>query len=661
MFPAGFPPPDLSAKGEHSTDCIIRLAGDLGEIALNCAMPLNASACFVPPMPAIQLLPDTLISQIAAGEVVERPASVLKELLENSLDSGATEINVTLMQGGVKGIKVTDNGGGVPKDDLPLAFARHATSKIASLDDLEGVMSLGFRGEALASIASVARVALVSRSGDAAHAWSIAAAGGPADAPQPAAHPQGSSIDVDDLYFNTPARRKFLKTEATEFAHCEDQFKRIALSRPEVTMSLKHNGRVSWHLAAGDSARRVAAILGEEFAAGARAVDAAAGDLRVSGFAGSPAQARGSRDHQYVFVNGRFVRDKLLVHALRAAYQDQLHGDRHPAYVIFVDIDPHGVDVNVHPAKTEVRFRDSRPVHQFVFHSVSRALAGTAAETPAAGVGFAAPSDASTERPGTGAPVTNSTLSAPSWAGKRPLPYMMRPQQGALAVAQPAAAYAAMFADARTGAGASFAASPAPDAAGLEQPLGYAIAQLHGIYILAQNKAGLVLVDMHAAHERILYEKLKLALDLRELSTQKLLIPVTFNADRLDVATAEEQGDTLAKIGFDIAPLSPTALAVRAVPAMLASADIPELARALLKDVREYGATRVLTERQNELLGTLACHGAVRANRSLTTSEMNALLREMEQTERAGECNHGRPTWYQMSLADLDKLFLRGR
>ncbi len=609
-------------------------------------------------MASIKLLPDTLISQIAAGEVVERPASVLKELLENSLDSGATEISVTLLQGGVKGIKVTDNGGGIPKADLPLALARHATSKIASLDDLEGVMSLGCRGEALASIASVARVSLVSRTGDAAHAWSIAAAGGPAEASQPAAHPPGSSIDVDDLYFNTPARRKFLKTEATEFAHCEDQFKRVALSRPDVTMSLKHNGRVSWHLAAGDSARRVAALLGEEFAAGARAVEAEAGDLRVSGFAGSPAQARGSRDHQYVFVNGRFVRDKLLVHALRAAYQDQMHGDRHPAYVIFVDIDPHGVDVNVHPAKTEVRFRDSRPVHQFVFHSVSRALAGTAAETPAAnvGVGFAAPPDAAPENTGTGASPGNSTLSAPSWAGTRPLPYMMRPQQGSLAVAQPAAAYAAMFADARNE--ASSVNAPAAD---LEQPLGYAVAQLHGIYILAQNKAGLVLVDMHAAHERILYEKLKLALDLRELSTQKLLIPVTFNADRLDVATAEEQGDTLAKLGFDIAPLSPTALAVRAVPAMLTSADIPELARALLKDVREYGATRVLTERQNELLGTLACHGAVRANRSLTTSEMNALLREMEQTERAGECNHGRPTWYQMSLADLDKLFMRGR
>jgi len=332
-------------------------------------------------MTAIHLLPDTLISQIAAGEVVERPASVLKELLENSLDSGATEISVSLVQGGIKSVKVTDNGGGIAREDLPMALSRHATSKIASLDDLESVMSLGFRGEALASIASVARVALASRTAGAAHAWSIAAAGGPAEAPQPAAHPPGSSLDVEDLYFNTPARRKFLKTDATEFAHCEDQFKRVALSRPDVTMSLRHNGRVSWHLAAGDAARRVAALLGEEFAAGARAVDAAAGDLRVCGFAGSPAQARGSRDHQYVFVNGRFVRDKLLVHALRAAYQDQMHGDRHPAYVIFIDIDPRGVDVNVHPAKTEVRFRDGRGVHQFVFHSVSRALAGTAADT----------------------------------------------------------------------------------------------------------------------------------------------------------------------------------------------------------------------------------------------------------------------------------------
>ena len=606
-------------------------------------------------MPAIHLLPDTLISQIAAGEVVERPASVLKELLENSLDSGATEISVTLMQGGVKSIKVTDNGGGIPKEDMPLAFARHATSKITSLDDLEGVMSLGFRGEALASIASVARVSLASRTRDAAHAWAITAAGGPADAPQPAAHPPGSSIDVDDLYFNTPARRKFLKTEATEFAHCEDQFKRVALSRPDVAMSLKHNGRVSWHLAASDATRRVAAILGEEFAAGARTVDAAAGDLRLSGLAGSPAQARGSRDHQYVFVNGRFVRDKLLVHALRAAYQDQLHGDRHPAYVIFVQIDPHGVDVNVHPAKTEVRFRDSRPVHQFVFHSVSRALSGTAADAPAATVGFAAAPNSGSGAGSFGGSSSGfgAAMGKPSWAGTPPLPYMR--EQTAFAVAQPAAAYAAMFSAAMAPAAT---ASPAPAA---EQPLGYAVAQLHGIYILAQNSAGLVLVDMHAAHERILYEKLKLALDLREMATQKLLIPVTFNADSLEVATAEEHGDALQKIGFDITPLSPTALAVRAVPAMLASADIPELARALLNDVREYGATRMLTERQNELLGTLACHGAVRANRNLTLTEMNALLREMEQTERAGECNHGRPTWYQMSLADLDKLFMRGR
>ena len=611
-------------------------------------------------MPAIHLLPDTLISQIAAGEVVERPASVLKELLENSLDSGATEISVALVQGGVKSIKVTDNGGGIAQEELPLALARHATSKIASLDDLEGVMSLGFRGEALASIASVARVSLVSRTPQAAHAWVIAASGGPADTPQPAAHPPGSSVDVDDLYFNTPARRKFLKTEATEFAHCEDQFKRVALSRPDVAMSLKHNGRVSWHLAASDAARRVAAVLGEEFAGGARAVEAAAGDLRVSGFAGSPAQARGSRDQQYVFVNGRFVRDKLLTHALRAAYQDQMHGDRHPAYVIFVDIDPHGVDVNVHPAKTEVRFRDSRSVHQFVFHSVSRALAGTAAQTPAAGVGFAASATGSLNSPGGFAAASPAS---PSWTGARPLPYM-RGAQASLAVAQPAAAYAAMFANAGLAereAGSAATTMATGVAASAEQPLGYAIAQLHGIYILAQNNAGLVLVDMHAAHERILYEKLKHALDLRELATQKLLIPVTFNADRLDVATAEEHADTLTKIGFDIAPLSPTALAVRAVPAMLAAADIPELARALLKDVREYGASRMLTERQNELLGTLACHGAVRANRSLTLTEMNALLREMEQTERAGECNHGRPTWYQMSLSDLDKLFMRGR
>ena len=592
-------------------------------------------------MPSIRLLPDTLISQIAAGEVVERPASVLKELLENSLDAGATEISVSLTQGGIKQLKVTDDGGGMDADDLPLAFARHATSKIASLDDLEQVRSLGFRGEALASIASVARVALTTRTERAAHAWSLSAEGGAQGAPQPAAHPGGTSVEVNDLYFNTPARRKFLRTEATEFGHCEDVFKRIALSRPDVAFSLRHNGRVISHLHAGDAARRIAAVAGAEFAGAARALDENSSGLRLSGFAGSPAFSRSSRDAQFVFVNGRFVRDKLLAHALRQAYQDMLHGDRHAAYVLFLELDPLGVDVNVHPAKTEVRFRDSRAIHQFVFHAVSKALSGSAAQTSAAAV---------------------EPMPAAAGTDFRRVPY-----QSSLGVAQPAAAYQALFSlpSAPSG-GAARAAyetitAAAPSQAETDAPLGYAIAQLHGIYILAQNRQGLVLVDMHAAHERILYEKLKGALETQGMSMQKLLIPVTFNADRLEVAAVEEHAGVLCQLGFDMAPLSPTALAVRAVPSMLVSANVADLAHALLQEVREFGGSRVLTEHQHELLSTMACHGAVRAHRPLTVTEMNALLREMEVTERSGQCNHGRPTWYQMSMADLDKLFLRGR
>jgi DNA mismatch repair protein MutL len=596
-------------------------------------------------MPSIRLLPDTLISQIAAGEVVERPASVLKELLENSLDAGATEVSVSLTQGGVKQLKVTDNGGGMDADDLPLAFARHATSKIASLDDLEQVRSLGFRGEALASIASVARVVLTTRTERAAHAWSLGAEGGAQGGPQPAAHPAGTSVEVSDLYFNTPARRKFLRSEATEFGHCDDVFKRIALSRPDVAFTLKHNGRVTSHLPAGDAARRIAAVAGVEFAGAARALDENSAGLRLSGFAGSPSFSRSSRDAQFVFVNGRFVRDKLLAHALRQSYQDMLHGDRHPAYVLFLELDPLGVDVNVHPAKIEVRFRDSRAIHQFVFHAVSKALSGSAAQAPAASV----------------QPMRTA-------AG---MSFERMPFQPSLGVEQPIAPYQAMFslprATAAAPAGGSARAAydaitaAIPSQSDTDAPLGYAVAQLHGIYVLSQNRQGLVLVDMHAAHERILYERLKSALETQGMSMQKLLIPVTFNADRLEVAAVEEHAGVLRQLGFDMSPLSPTALAVRAVPSMLVSANVAELAHALLAEVREFGGSRVLTEHQHELLSTMACHGAVRAHRSLTLTEMNALLREMEVTERSGQCNHGRPTWYQMSLADLDKLFLRGR
>ena len=586
-------------------------------------------------MASIRILTDTLISQIAAGEVVERPASVLKELLENSLDAGASSIDVSLAQGGVKQIRVTDNGGGIDADDLPLALARHATSKIASLADLEQVRSLGFRGEALASIASVARLALTSRLRDARHASTLRAEGGQTGALQPAAHATGTTAEVDDLYFNTPARRKFLRTEATEFSHCEEVFNRAALSRCEVAFSLRHNGRVISHLAASDPPRRTEAILGAEFAAAARPIMEQIAGLQLSGFVASPNYTRSSRDAQYLFVNGRFVRNKVLTHALREAYRDVLHGDRHPAYALFLAIDPAAVDVNVHPAKIEVRFRDSHAVHQFVYHAVSKALAASAGNAPVA-------------------------YAAPLAVGRAPAGMTQAP----LGIAQPATSYGAMFREART---AEHMPPPAgaalnPSAGGSEiPPLGYALAQLHGVYILAQNAQGLVLVDMHAAHERIVYERLKSALDAHTLAMQKLLIPVTFNTDRLDVATVEENQDALHTLGFDVAPLSPTALAVRAVPVELAAGNIAGLARAVLADLREYGASRVLTERRDELLATMACHGAVRANRALGAAEMNALLRDMEQTERSGQCNHGRPTWYQMSLADLDKLFLRGQ
>jgi DNA mismatch repair protein MutL len=580
-------------------------------------------------MPAIRPLPDVLVSQISAGEVVERPASVLKELIENSIDAGAADVSVALVDGGIRQVRVSDDGGGVERDDLSMAFARHATSKISSLADLEAVRSLGFRGEALASIASVARVTLTSRADGASGAFTLSADGGSAGEVRPAAHARGTTVEVDDLYFNTPARRKFLRADATEFAHCQDAFRRAALSRPDVAFLLRHNGKVVARMAPAELAARVATVLGPEFAVSMRAVSETGAGLSVTGFVGSPDAARSSRDAQFTFVNRRFVRDKVLAHALRDAYRDVLHGDRHPAYVLFVEIDPRAVDVNVHPAKTEIRFRDSRAVHQFVFHAAAKALSASARSAPA--------------------PVAAPVAAADHFA--RP-----RPAQSALGLAQPVAAYGAMLAQARA---TTPEAHPSADESAA--PLGYALAQLHGVYILAQNRQGLVLVDMHAAHERIVYEKLKASLDSREMSTQKLLVAATFAADALDVATAEEHAATLRLLGFDIAPISPTALAVRALPSLLSAANAAELARAVLRDIREYGASRVLAERQNELLATMACHGAVRANRALSVPEMNALLREMEETERSGQCNHGRPTWYQMSLSDLDKLFLRGR
>ena len=582
-------------------------------------------------MGSIRVLPELLISQIAAGEVVERPASALKELLENSLDAGAREITVQLAAGGTKLIKVADDGGGIAKDELRLALSRHATSKIASLDDLERVASLGFRGEALASIASVARMTLTSRRNGDKHAWTVAASGADVSKAAPAALGGGTSIEARDVYFNTPARRKFLKSEATEYAHCDEAFTRIALSRPDVGFTLQHNGRTQHHLKPQPLRERITAVLGDEFDATALTVDEASGGLRIAGAIGSPAHARSSRDAQYLYVNGRYVRDKLAAHAIRQAYQDVLHHDRHPSYVLFLEIDPGQVDVNVHPTKTEVRFRNPRALHQFVFHALNKTLAGATAGSSAARMPEAA---------------------AASFIAPTP----MRQAAMALSATEPMAFYETLFRKS-----VPDAPLPVVNEAGGDTPLGYALAQLSGIYVLSQNQHGLVIVDMHAAHERIMYEKLKGALDAREIPMQPLLVPVTFAADPLDVATVEEHDAVLRTIGFDIAAASPKSLIVRALPAPLADADATALAAGVLREIRETGASRVLTERRNELLSTMACHAAVRANRKLTVPEMNALLREMEATERSGQCNHGRPTWHQITVAELDKLFMRGR
>ena len=599
-------------------------------------------------MAAIKVLPDLLINQIAAGEVVERPASALKELLENSLDAGATHITVQLAGGGAQLLKVSDDGAGIARDELALALARHATSKIASLDDLERVGSLGFRGEALASIAAVSRLTLASRRNGEKHAWSIAAEGPQLTPPEPAVLASGTAVEVRDLYFNTPARRKFLKSEATEYAHCEESFRRIALSCNNAGFTLQHHTRVHWHLKPQSLDERIIALQGDDFAQASIAVDEDSAGLRLHGRVSAPGHARASRDAQYFYVNRRFVRDKILAHAVRQAYQDVLHHDRHPAFVLFLELDPALVDVNVHPAKTEVRFRDSRAVHQYVFHALSRALAGAAGAVtggqPAAAQTYAAEFAVGFTNAGAGAGAFN----APFYRSQSAMPLPAR---------ESAAFYNTLF-------GASVVMPPpggtAADGA-TPPPLGFALAQLAGIYILAENEHGLVIVDMHAAHERIMYEKLKTALDQAAIPMQPLLVPVTMNAAALDVATAEENGDMLRQIGFDIAPGSPTALTLRAVPAMLADADARNLAADVLREVREYGASRVLTERRNELLSTMACHAAVRANRKLTPMEMNALLRDMEATERSGQCNHGRPTWRQIAVAELDKFFMRGR
>ena len=627
-------------------------------------------------MPRIQLLTDQLVNQIAAGEVVERPASALKELLENSVDAGSQSIQVELQAGGTKLIKVIDDGHGIERDDLHLALHRHATSKIRDFDDLSRVATLGFRGEGLASIASVSRLTLTSRHETGSHAWRIEADHGVLHDPAPAALAAGTSIEVHDLYYQMPARRKFLKSEATEFAHCDDMVKRIALAHPHIQFALTHNGRAQARLLRGDLVQRAAAILGDAFVESAIALDEGFGNLRLHGLAGSPTLGKSSRDGQYFFVNGRFVRDKLVQHALREAYRDVLHHDRHPAYCLFLELDPEGVDVNVHPTKIEVRFRESQALYRFLLTGLKKALSGAKA-------GSQVPAHIDPET-GEIQPesVAEPAVPTPSRAPRSYADMAYRQQPMPLpAVQESMAYYERMFGDLRQQPATSapevptpyIAPKPAPTQAISETrslpavsheglpPLGFALAQLHGIYILAQNADGLIVVDMHAAHERVVYEKLKSSLDTQNLPRQALLIPHVFAADKHDVATVEDHGDELLQLGFEISVQSPTQLAIRALPQMLREADPVELAQAVLADLRGVGSSQTLEGRRNEVLASMACHGSVRANRMLTLPEMNALLREMEATERSGQCNHGRPTWFRLSLPEMDKLFMRGK
>ena len=584
----------------------------------------------------IRQLPGHLINQIAAGEVVERPASVVKELVENSLDAGARAITVEIISGGQKLIRVRDDGSGIPKEEILLALSRHATSKITSLDDLEAVASLGFRGEALPSIASVARLTLTSGQGDS--AWRVEAKNGELSEAMPAAHPQGTTVAVHDLFFNTPARRKFLRTERTEFGHIDKWLKRLALARPDVAFSVSHNQRVSWKLPAAldheTRLKRIEKICGEAFASQAIWISHEAEGIAISGWLGLPTYNRSQADLQFWFVNGRSIADRTLSHAARHAYRDVLFHGRFPAYVLYLSMDPATVDANAHPAKHEVRFRDGRRVHGIVAKAIEAALSDSKpgshdiAPAPATAIGNVFRQ--STMSLATHAPVSGNA---------------------AHAVRQTLASYEAMRP----------AAQPDADEHEDIPPMGYAIAQLAGIYILAENKTGLVIVDMHAAHERITYEKLKTAFDDGTVVRQPLLVPESIAVSESEADLAEQSGAVFENLGLVIDRSGPTTVTVREVPALLKDGNVEELLRDTLADLQASGTSNQTEERSHELLATMACHGSIRANRVLTHHEMNALLREMEVTERADQCNHGRPTWTSVSLGDLDKLFLRGQ
>nr|WP_232915225.1 DNA mismatch repair endonuclease MutL [Pseudomonas viridiflava] len=626
----------------------------------------------------IELLSPRLANQIAAGEVVERPASVIKELLENSLDSGARRIDVDVEQAGIKLLKVRDDGSGISSDDLPLALARHATSKIRDLEDLERVMSLGFRGEALASISSVARLTLTSRTRNADQAWQVETEGRDmAPRVQPAAHPVGTSVEVRDLFFNTPARRKFLKAEKTEFDHLQEVIKRMALARFDVAFHLRHNGKtiLSLHEAHDDTARarRVSAICGPGFLEQALPIEIERNGLHLWGWVGLPTFSRSQADLQYFFVNGRAVRDKLVAHAVRQAYRDVLFNGRHPTFVLFFEVDPAAVDVNVHPTKHEVRFRDGRTVHDFLYGTLHRALGDVRPEDQLSG---SAPVTAIVRPTGPEAGefgpqgemrLANNVLEQPQGetyarpagsgsGGGYQYQYSPRPASPGAPVAEVQSAYREFFAPLPGTTPTSLPDSPADI-----PPLGYALAQLKGIYILAENAHGLVLVDMHAAHERIMYERLKIAMANEGLSGQPLLVPESIAVSQREADCAEEHLATFQRLGFELQRLGPETLAIRQIPALLKQAEANRLVSDVLADLMEYGTSDRVQAHMNELLGTMACHGAIRANRRLAIPEMNGLLRDMENTERSGQCNHGRPTWTQMGLNDLDKLFLRGQ
>lgn len=589
-------------------------------------------------------LPDLLVSQIAAGEVIERPASVLKELVENAVDAAAQTVEIRLEAGGIRRIAVIDDGGGIEKHELALALTRHATSKISSLEELESVHSMGFRGEALASIAAVSQLTLISRTKDAEHAWCLEPGMLEATA---ASGALGTTVEVKYLFDRVPARRKFLRAEATEFGHCIDAIERIALAFPEVGFRVFHNDRAVRQWLPTSALKRISDVLGAEFNEHGIEVNAQGGLISLMGIVTRPTAARARADRQFLFVNGRHVRDRTVSHAIRSAYADVLHGDRQPAFVLFLQVDPAAVDVNVHPAKHEVRFRDSGAVHRFVQQTVTQALAGVAGAQSVSAAEIDTSDDARPATDSTFVPtafaVPNS--SATSWQATTQRAFQLR--EAGQANSTSPQAWQTLYAPLD---------EPAPD-----WPLGRALAQVHGIYILAQTKSGLALIDMHAAHERVVYEQLKKALDTQTLPQQSLLVPVVFRVTEKELALAQEYGREIETLGFEMAAMGPQTMALRAVPAMLARGDLEALARGVLRDLEQIGASQLLTEQRNTLLATMACHGAVRANRQLTLEEMNALLRQMELTERADQCNHGRPTWVHWNVSDLDKLFLRGQ